>query len=94
MEVAFCLQWALYVVSTTGFLSLYIVFAVIPLNLWGTTPFFSGLKHLAGAVFFDVFVVNPFIYWPSFYTFKCVGFRDDGDERSVSQAIRHVLIDE
>ena len=38
----------------------------------------AGLKILAGTIALDFFLIQPALYWPTYYAFKEVGFHDAG----------------
>eukprot|EP00040_Diaphanoeca_grandis_P029815 m.175373 g.175373 ORF g.175373 m.175373 type:complete len:274 (+) comp31815_c0_seq1:270-1091(+) len=51
----------------------------------------AGLKMLAGQVALDILVINPVLYWPTFYLFKSMSFRDPDDTRTTLQIFSDTL---
>lgn len=52
----------------------------------------AGLRTMLSQVALDVGVLNPLVYWPSFYGFKALCFRDPSDSRSVLAMLRETLL--
>ena len=44
----------------------------------------AGLKILAGTIALDFVVIQPFLYWPSYYAVKAIGFGSDGNPDGVT----------
>ena len=53
-----------------------------------------GLKLLAVQSFADVVILNPFLYWPSYYSFKALCFSDPAESRSSLQLVSDTITDE
>ena len=44
----------------------------------------AGLKILAGTIALDFVVIQPFLYWPSYYAVKAIGFGSDDNPDGVT----------
>lgn len=72
-----CAQYAIYVKGMSR------LFNKAALDKFCNAPYrekirdVTGLKILAGTIAIDFFAIQPFIYWPSYYLVKEVGYGDD-----------------
>ena len=50
----------------------------------------AGLRALAAQVGLDLAVLNPLVYWPTFYCFQALCFRGRQDGRPIHVVLREV----
>ena len=86
------LGFALYAIKVKGFQRLFPgVEAFCNLSFRAKLRDRAGLRALASQVVLDVAVLNPLIYWPTFYCFKSLCFRDPRDARPTLAVLREAL---
>lgn len=86
------LGFALYAMKVKGFQRLFpSLEAFCNLSYRAKLRDRAGLRVLASQVALDLAVLNPLIYWPTFYCFQSLCFRRGQDDRPIHTVLQEAL---